>query len=435
MGQKIFINYRRELSGWHALALYRELIKHFDRENIFKDFNTIQPGDDFVEKIEYALDSCDILLVLINKEWGELKDAKGNNRLNNIDDFVRIEIATALNRKITVIPVLFDGAPMPSADSLPEDLKKLSRRQSIEIDKNRFEEDTVKLVDRIKYILTPPVKLAVSPSPIIKPAAKNDPSPVLPGIKPGNRDKQTPFLQKNGLIITAIAAVIVALFFILPKISSHNNKATDTKQLADPTISPVDSSKSPGIIVDKNTGKAKTDQPIQEPANGIKKKSSKTNNQSLAGSTESHIQYNSFQAAYLAAFADAKNNFSNLKGDKINNTQPIYWTKMELHDRSYGNGTFDVGNITEGESEWVFDFNCHGDKDKELESFNKIDNVIQGGFSRPTPMRFEKQQFAPRSDMKESYRYLAPPYRVEVLRMLPTPGSEFSIQILIYHKK
>lgn len=163
MKAKIFINYRKDDSPWNSLALYQELSKHFGKENIFKDFNTILPGTDFVESIKEALESCDVLLVLISEHWLELKDKKGNIRINNPDDFVRIEIATALERNIKVIPVLFDNAVLPQATELPDDLKKLSRRQFLEIDKTRFDTDTAKLVEAIKNILADQVVKPIPP--------------------------------------------------------------------------------------------------------------------------------------------------------------------------------------------------------------------------------------------------------------------------------
>ncbi len=153
MSEKIFINYRKDDSPWNSLALYQELTKYFPRENIFKDFNTIAPGTDFVESIEKALEECDVLLVLISENWLTITDSKGTKRIEKPDDFVRLEIATALKRNICVIPVLFDDATLPGEEELPDNLKKLSRRQSIEIDKNRFDTDTMRLAEAIKRAL------------------------------------------------------------------------------------------------------------------------------------------------------------------------------------------------------------------------------------------------------------------------------------------
>jgi hypothetical protein len=149
----IFINYRREDSNWNALALYNELQKYFSAEQIFKDFNAIRPGDDFVESITGALQRCDVLLVLIGPKWLDVQDASGKPRLADPDDFVSLEIARALSRNIKVVPVMLDGTKMPPAEQLPEPMRGLVRRQLIEIDPTRFEDDVRKLAGAIQRIL------------------------------------------------------------------------------------------------------------------------------------------------------------------------------------------------------------------------------------------------------------------------------------------
>lgn len=149
----IFINYRKDDSNWNALALYNDLQKYFKKEQLFKDFNAILPGDDFVVSIQTALNKCNVLLVVIGKNWLYMEGADGKRRLDDPDDFVRLEVATALERGISVVPVLFDGTPMPKAEELPDNLKPLVRRQFIEIDPKRFEDDVRKLAEALKKIL------------------------------------------------------------------------------------------------------------------------------------------------------------------------------------------------------------------------------------------------------------------------------------------
>lgn len=149
----IFINYRKDDSNWNALALYNELQKYFSADQIFKDFNAIQPGDDFVESINKALHTCDVLLVLIGKNWLSATNAAGQRRLDDPEDFVRLEIAGALERNIKVIPVMLDNTPMPQEHELPENLHSLSRRQFISIDPIRFGDDVRHLSESIKKIL------------------------------------------------------------------------------------------------------------------------------------------------------------------------------------------------------------------------------------------------------------------------------------------
>lgn len=149
----IFINYRKDDSSWNALALYNELQKYFPKESLFKDFNTIRPGDDFVVSIQKALSNCNVLLVVMSKNWLAVTDKNGNRRINDPDDLVRIEIATAIDRNIQVIPVLFDNIAMPTSSELPDNLKSLPRRQFVEIETTRFEADVKKLADAIKELM------------------------------------------------------------------------------------------------------------------------------------------------------------------------------------------------------------------------------------------------------------------------------------------
>lgn len=181
----IFINYRKDDSSWNALALYNELQKYFSKEQIFKDFNTILPGDDFVISIDNALRKCDVLIVVIGKSWLDIKDATGQRRLDDPDDFVRLEVATALSRNIQVIPVLFDGVPMPRPEQLPANMSALYRRQFVEIDSKRFEDDVRNLAEAIKKVMPDGV---VRPVPPLRPGPSNSsniPAPP-PASKPDN---------------------------------------------------------------------------------------------------------------------------------------------------------------------------------------------------------------------------------------------------------
>jgi hypothetical protein len=176
----IFINYRREDSNWNALALYNELQKYFSKEQIFKDFNAIQPGDDFVESISSALQRCDVLLVLIGSKWLDIKDDEGKRRLDDANDYVRLEIAKALSRNIKVIPVMLDEARMPRSEQLPPDLQMLTRRQLVEIEPTRFEDDVRKLADAIKSVMPAGADLP-KPQPVpYPPHPKPEPRPDPP---------------------------------------------------------------------------------------------------------------------------------------------------------------------------------------------------------------------------------------------------------------
>jgi hypothetical protein len=109
----IFISYRRQDAPHLAGRLYDRLGEHFGQERVFMDVDSIEPGLDFGEIIERAVSSSAVMLVLIGDKWLTTTDPRGRQRLDNPDDYVRLEIEAALGREIRVIPVLVEGAAMP----------------------------------------------------------------------------------------------------------------------------------------------------------------------------------------------------------------------------------------------------------------------------------------------------------------------------------
>ena len=144
---RIFISYRRQETAWPAGRLYDVLVEHFPTEQVFKDVDNIEPGEDFVERITAAVGSCDVLLALIGPQWLTITDENGQRRLDNPEDYVRLEIETALKRKIRVIPILVDDARMPRANQLPATLAPLVRRNAVEINPLTF--DTKRLISTV----------------------------------------------------------------------------------------------------------------------------------------------------------------------------------------------------------------------------------------------------------------------------------------------
>jgi len=144
----VFISYRRDDTAGHAGRLFDTLVRRFGEPSVFMDLTDIAPGSDFVETLERAVGSCDVLLVLIGRDWLSA-DSQGRRRLEDPHDFIRREVATALTRNIPVMPVLLQGARMPTADELPQDLKALARRQAIELSESRWETDVARLEEGI----------------------------------------------------------------------------------------------------------------------------------------------------------------------------------------------------------------------------------------------------------------------------------------------
>jgi hypothetical protein len=147
---RVFVSYRRDETDFPASWLYERLALHFGREQVFKDVDSIELGDDFAEVIATAVASCDVLLALIGTQWLTITDGSGTPRLENPDDFVRLEIEAALQRRVRVIPILVGEAHMPRADKLPPSLAKLARRQALALNPHRFEADTRRLVQAVE---------------------------------------------------------------------------------------------------------------------------------------------------------------------------------------------------------------------------------------------------------------------------------------------
>jgi len=173
--QGIFISYRRQDSQSAAGRLTDHLRDNMPAVPIFRDIETIEPGVDFVDAINRALQSCGILLAVIGPRWGSLTDSAGRRRLDDPNDYTRLEIATALQRSdVRVIPVLVEGAEMPGSDTLPDDLKALARRNAIELTDRRWEFDVSKLVETLNKALN----ITPAPPPRPDPTPPQPPAPV-----------------------------------------------------------------------------------------------------------------------------------------------------------------------------------------------------------------------------------------------------------------
>ena len=149
-GTGIFISYRREDSEGEAGRLFDDLVRTFGDKSVFLDVAGISPGRDFRKEIEKKLSGCGVLLAMIGPTWASILDSDGLRRLDNPNDFVRLEIATALSRDIPVIPVLVRGAKMPQQGNLPPDLCDLPYRNCVELSHTRWNSDVALLNTTLK---------------------------------------------------------------------------------------------------------------------------------------------------------------------------------------------------------------------------------------------------------------------------------------------
>ena len=144
---RVFICYRRADAEAYAGRIYDRLAVCFPKEHLFMDVEAIAPGEDFVAAIDSAVGGVDIVLAVIGPTWAIAAD--GRRLLENANDFVRMELAQALQRNVPVIPVLVGGATMPSAEALPQDLAKLTRLNALEIRHTRFASDVDRLIEAL----------------------------------------------------------------------------------------------------------------------------------------------------------------------------------------------------------------------------------------------------------------------------------------------
>ncbi len=146
-GVKIFLCYRRDDSAGHAGRVADRLCARFGPDAVFRDLDSIAPGRDFTVAINDAIDECDAVVAILGRYWLGAELPNGQCRLDHPDDFVRVEIATALERRVKIIPVLVNGAEMPSPESLPAPLAAFGRRNALELSESRWDYDIQRLVD------------------------------------------------------------------------------------------------------------------------------------------------------------------------------------------------------------------------------------------------------------------------------------------------
>lgn len=148
----VFINYRHDDVPGEAGRLFDRLSERFPGR-VFRDIAGITPSENYVERIQHELSSCRAFLVLIGKRWLDAVDESGRRRLENPSDWVRLEIATVLQRGICVIPVLVENAEMPKADQLPRDLTPLAFLQAHVLPEAYFDPGVDRLVEVLEQSL------------------------------------------------------------------------------------------------------------------------------------------------------------------------------------------------------------------------------------------------------------------------------------------
>lgn len=149
---RIFISYRRDDTGSMVGRLFDRLADEFDHQHVFRDIYSIEGGEDFAGAIDRRLRESDVVLVLIGGEWLAPVGEGGRPRLEDPEDFVRIEIETALRLARVVIPVLVERRKVPPKRQVPDSLQPLFARQAMSLADSHFDYDVGKLIERLHRI-------------------------------------------------------------------------------------------------------------------------------------------------------------------------------------------------------------------------------------------------------------------------------------------
>lgn len=151
---KIFVSYRREDAPGDARSIYERLGHSFGEGNVFMDVDRLLAGQRFDRELDKALAECDVLIAVIGARWMDLLSEYAQHGKR---DYVRDEIATALQREIIVIPVMMgreaNMPPLPLAEDLPENIRHLVLYEKHTIAHESFGRDAAHLIARLKSLL------------------------------------------------------------------------------------------------------------------------------------------------------------------------------------------------------------------------------------------------------------------------------------------
>ena len=193
---EIFLSYRRSDSAGSAGRLFDRLAEHFGSDQVFRDVDSIEAGENFEETIRDALRVATVVLIVIGPRWLEAQGKDGSRRVDDTNDYVRREIELALSSHVAIIPVRVEGASLPEPGSLPTSIKALALSNDWELSNRRWDRETQELINHLE------ARLGISP---YEPATSPD----------GGRSKQLQSLAQVGL--AALAGFFPNLFLLFAK--------------------------------------------------------------------------------------------------------------------------------------------------------------------------------------------------------------------------
>ena len=232
MTDGVFVSYRRDDAAGHAGRLYDRLTARFGKDRVFIDVDSIDPGADFVDVIESTLADSAVVVVVIGPNWLRTTGDGQTSRLRDPEDFVHMEVRRSLELGKKMIPVLVEGAQMPLVDELPDDLKRLARRNALDVSDLRFHGDADRLADAIEKMLAssqtqalPALESTPDPphEPDVRPvSARSTDAPKgvtrsgpFPAVMPRRRAARRPAPWRVLVAALALVAVLVVVVLML----------------------------------------------------------------------------------------------------------------------------------------------------------------------------------------------------------------------------
>jgi hypothetical protein len=239
VGRAIFISYRRDDTEGEAGRLYDDLARTFGEDSVFMDVAGINPGMDFRKAIDDNVATCGVLLAMIGPNWATIANSAGERRLDDPNDFVRLEVGSALARNIAVIPVLVHDAKMPRPENLPDNLKDLAYRNNVEITHARWNSD-VQLLTKVlgQYVSS---SSATNTEPVHATVPVQLPPPNAPAGQPATAKS-----SKTGLI--AGGAALIVLLGLAAFFAMHHSGSVAPAPIAPAPVSTQTSPASPAAV-------------------------------------------------------------------------------------------------------------------------------------------------------------------------------------------
>jgi hypothetical protein len=248
----IFLSYRRDASAGYAGRLYDRLVQKYGKRRVFMDVDAIPIGEDFVERIKKSVATTDVMLALISSGWAGEPGA--SSRLDNPNDFVRLELATALERGVIVIPVILPGATVPVPTALPDALAKLAFVNAFFLPANGFHQAVDGLIKSLDGILTGVAQsrreLAKAERKRLREQRRLAVGNSAPASFTGRILQRLSWLfagsnRRGVLILTAGAAIAIVLYIAMPL--AHDVRLMNAK-LSAPTPDPITYAELPHVV-------------------------------------------------------------------------------------------------------------------------------------------------------------------------------------------